>query len=79
MSNTIKKQSEKMIKTVNNFIIDIEQDIISLQNRIIDFKNKIKICQYCNTVYIEQRSGRSKFCSDICRSNNRFQYLDLQE
>jgi len=73
--NTIAQQrrTKKIITAIDENLTKLESDLQQIIiERINNFRSRLKICEYCQIPYIELRTGRSKFCSDICRSNNRF-------
>lgn len=65
------RHAVKTINTVKKQLTTIENDLTSLLFKVKEYKDKIKACEFCGLPYIEERVGRSKFCSDICRTNNR--------
>jgi len=67
-----RRQSEKIMNTYRDQLNKIEEDLQNIiRERICAFKEKLKYCENCGVIFLEERAGRAKFCSDVCRTELR--------
>ncbi len=65
-----KRRTKKLMRAIESNLAKIETGLNHIiKAQITEFRESLKICEFCGIPYIEMRSGRSKFCSNICRTS----------